>query len=277
MYSSSQDSDEYLESHLHFEDDVSFDIIPFQKYDPSNAFSPLNIYSENEIISSINDLVNRSNLEEQISTPRETDNSSRLKLKKKRGRQNNKLGVQHDKMKNDNKMAKIQRSYFNYLIDFLNIIMENLKIKYKFKYLNGKWQGNVNQKFRHSLKEKTIKDIIFEAPIRQKSTKDKEHNKKIYTTLKDEGYNILLDIMEKNYLYFFEKIYYKNLRTFNLSSFGLNSLEIELPNDMELFNDLLIKNKRDDFDNYKNKMEKCAKKNFINSYKSSSIDDEISI
>ena len=209
MYSSSQDSDEYLESHLHFEDDVSFDIIPFQKYDPSNAFSPLNIYSENEIISSINDLVNRSNLEEQISTPRETDNSSRLKLKKKRGRQNNKLGVQHDEMKNDNKMAKIQRSYFNYLIDFLNIIMENLKIKYKFKYLNGKWQGNVNQKFRHSLKEKTIKDIIFEASISKKFTKDKEHNKKIYTTLKDEGYNILLDIMEKNYLYFLKKFIIK--------------------------------------------------------------------
>ena len=94
--------------------------------------------------------------------------------------------------------------------------------------------------------------------------------------MKDEGYNILLDIMEKNYLYFFEKIYYKNLRAFNLSSFWLNSLVIELPNDIELFNDLLIKNKRNDFDNYKNEMEKCAKKNFINSYKSSSIDDEIS-
>lgn len=278
MHNISSVSEEFFESSLHFEGDTFIRSNTFQSQETNipNIFSPLNTFRENEINVPTYDFVYESNIVEPSSMANDTSDSSNKKLKKKRGRKNNKPEIQHDEKKNDNKMAKIQRNYISFLIVLLNYIMKKLKIKYEFIHLDGKWKSDVNQKFRYSLTKKTIKDIIYEAPISPKYKKDEEYNKNIYKKLKDEGYNILLDIMDKNYLYFFEKIYYNNLRKFNLSSFGLNSLDVELPNNIKLFNDLLNKRKTEDFENYKTKMEKCVIKYFINFNKSSSFGGEIS-
>ena len=189
-------------------------------------------------------------------------NGTILKKKRKRGRQNHKELVQHSEFKNDNKMAKIQVSYFSFLIAFLNAIMKLLNINYYFIELNGKQKSNINQKYRDCLNKKTIKEIILETPISGRFKKDQYYNAIQYNQLVKDGQSIILDIMEKNFLFFFD-IYFNNVKKFNLGSFGLKSFEVELPKNVKFFNDLLNKRKSDDFERYKKEMEKCAKNNFI--------------
>ena len=173
----------------------------------------------------------------------------------------------HLKDKNDCKMAKIQIGYFTFLIEFLNLIMLMLKLDYNFLDLKGDYKGNINQKFRAELNNKTIKDIILESPISGKyKKKEMDYNQKIINKLENEGHNIILNIMNKKFLYFFENIYYKNLRKFNLTIFDNNFLEVNLPMNIKLFNDLLNKNKSKNSvenENYENSMKKCAKKYFF--------------
>jgi len=190
-------------------------------------------------------------------------NDAILKEKRKRGRKNDKEVPQHTEFKNDNKMAKIQVSYFSFIIAFLNAIMKLLNLNYYFIELKGKDKSKINQKYRDSLNKKTIKEIILETPISGRYKKDKNYNSIQYNKLLvKDGQSIILSIMEKNFLFFFN-IYFNNVKKFNLSSFGLKSLEVELPNKVKFFNDLLNKRKSDDFERYKKEMEKCAKNNFI--------------
>jgi len=190
-------------------------------------------------------------------------NDAILKEKRKRGRKNDKEVPQHTEFKNDNKMAKIQVSYFSFIIAFLNAIMKLLNLNYYFIELKGKDKSKINQKYRDSLNKKTIKEIILETPISGRYKKDKNYNSIQYNKLLvKDGQSIILSIMEKNFLFFFN-IYFNNVKKFNLSSFGLKSLEVELPNKVKFFNDLLNKRKSDDFERYIKEMEKCAKNNFI--------------
>ena len=66
------------------------------------------------------------------------------KPRKKRGRQNGRIFPQHTVFKNDCRMAKIQISYFTFLIFFLNSILKKNNLKYKFFQLDGKYKSNIN-------------------------------------------------------------------------------------------------------------------------------------
>ena len=191
-------------------------------------------------------------------------NSTNKSIKQKRGRKSDIIKAQHTKGKNDCRMAKIQASYFTFLISFLNLIMKQFKLKYHFFQLKGKYKSNINQKFRACLNKKTIVEILKEAPISPKYKNVKNSNINIINKLIEEGQDTLLNILDKNFLYFFDNIYFKNLKKFNLSSFELNPIEVNLPQNIKLFKDLLNKNKNDEnFNEYKVQMEKCAKKYFL--------------
>jgi hypothetical protein len=192
-------------------------------------------------------------------------NESR-EIGKKRGRQNDKDEIQHSKFKNDNKMAKIQRNYMTFLIRFLNLIMYLLlnDKDHLFCDIDGDFKSNVNQKNRASLNQKTIKEILLEAPISGKiQKKDKNHNKIICNRLEEEGQKIILNILEQKFLFFFENIYYANLKKYDLSPFGLD-LEVDLTKDEKIktFKDLLNKDKLLNLD-YKNEMKKCVENYFL--------------
>ena len=51
---------------------------------------------------------------------------------------------------------------------------------------------------------------------------------------------------------------------FNLSSFELDNFEVQLPDTIKTFKDLIVDYKGDNINLYKNEMEKCAKKYFLN-------------
>lgn len=267
------------ESLSSFGSDIYLDELNIQSNNDSiipSIFS-LNKDIENDPIPSNSDFSEKRSIPS--SSPSETNDFSESSINKKgnpdrkpakdRPEEENSNKKVHRKDKNDNMMAKIQRSFFNkFLINFLNLIMSLLGLKYNFLKLNGAYVGNINQQFRESLFEKTIKDIINEAPIfgRFKEGK-KDNNKNIIRKLKEEDHSILLNIMEKRCLYFFEKIYFNNLRTFNLNLFGFDSLEINLPMYIELFNDLLNRKNFSEDVNYKDRLRHCARKNFFSRVK----------
>jgi hypothetical protein len=195
-----------------------------------------------------------------------SDSNENRKIGKKRGRKNDKEEIQHSKFKNDCKMAKIQRNYITFLVRFLNLIM-NLLLNdkdYFFCDIDGDYKSNINQKNRASLNQKTIKEIILEAPISGKiKKKDISHNKTICHRLEEEGQKILLKILDQKFLFFFENIYYANLKKYDLSPFGLE-LEVDLTKDEKIktFKDLLNKDKLLNLD-YKIGMKKCAENYFL--------------
>lgn len=220
-------------------------------------------FSEDQPISNENDLPSsiEQNYERNSS---DTINSlvEDIRLNRKRGRKNDKIEAQHTPFKNDCKMAKIQRSYFTFLISFLNKIMNSLKLNYSFIDLDGNYKGNINQKNRAILNKKTIRDAIIEAPISRRNKKNKNYNIDVYNRLKQENQIVLLNILDKNFLFFFEKIYYANLKKVDLSPFGLYT-EIELNNDIKLFNNLLNKYKEGNIIKYKFEMDRCARNYFF--------------
>ena len=195
-----------------------------------------------------------------------SDSNEDRKIGKKRGRKNEKEEIQHSKFKNDCKMAKIQRNYMTFLISFLNLIMSLLlnDKDYFFCDIDGDYKSNVNQKNRASLNQKTIKEIILEAPISGKiKKKDISHNKTICHRLEEEGQKILLNILDQKFLFFFENIYYANLKRYDLTPFGLE-FEVDLTKDEKIktFKDLLNKDKLLNLD-YKIGMKKCAENYFL--------------
>jgi hypothetical protein len=195
-----------------------------------------------------------------------SDSNESREIGKKRGRQNNKDEIQHSKFKNDNKMAKIQRNYMTFLIRFLNLIIYLLlnDKDYLFCDIDGDYKSNVNQKNRVSLNKKTIKEIILEAPISGKIyKKDNNHNKTICNRLEEKGQKIILNILDQKFLFFFENIYYANLKRYDLTPFGLE-FEVDLTKDEKIktFKDLLNKEKLLNID-YKNGMKKCVENHFL--------------
>ena len=243
-----------------------YNYLIFNKY---YSQPPFDLSEEGQILnnmgSSLTSHISRSELSESESESEsvsEPESSNTIRLK--RGRKNDITEAQHTKNKNDCRMSKIQPNYFTFLILFLNFIMKKLNLKYQFCKLNGKYTSNVNQKYRASLNKKTIKEILESIPISPKYKKEENNNVNIINKLIQEGQDTFLNILEKNVLYFFEKIYFANKRKFNLSQFGLKSFEFELPQNIQLFKDLLNKSKNDEnFFEYKINLEKCAKNYFF--------------
>lgn len=255
---------EYSSSFLHLEGEAPiFQINSLHDYNEMNLtefFPPFSLdeensklfFEHNKIFCDFSETKSKSSEESNIAL-----------LKKKRGRKNNKIDRQHTEYKNDCKMAKIQVSYFSFLIKLINCIMKRFNINYYFLDLSGKYKSNINQMFRNSLNNKTIKKILLEAPISGKFKKNKNYNIEVYNKLVKEGNNLLINILDKNFLFFFKNIYYANKRKLDLSLFGFDPCEIELTNDIKMFEDLLLKRKSQDFIKYKKEMEKCAEKYFI--------------
>lgn len=239
-----------------------------------NPFEPRKFFfpSENELTSLIDDikhdydpfgplLIPRKN---RIPTLIEDTESSSAMLRNKRGRKkikNTSYG-EHDCNKNDCKMAKIQTNYISFLIIFFNSIMKSYNLNYKFLQLEGKFKSNINQKFRSILNKKTIKEILFSYPISKKyKNYNKFHNVEIINKLEEEGQADILNLLDKNLLFFFD-IFFESKKIFDLSSFGLGTLTVKLPSKTKLFDDLIKKTKHENPDKYELEMKRCKYKFF---------------
>ena len=187
-----------------------------------------------------------------------------IKLGKKKGPKSkgeNKVKRIHDKLRADNIISKIQIHYFTFLIQFLNAIMKNLGLKYFFYDLKYNYKNNTKKYQRKILEKKTIKEILLEAPITKKGKKEENNNREIIQKLEKESI-IMINILDKKFLSFFNNIYYRkeddikdNINLLNLN-FNCNILNI-LKN-VNTFEDLF---KNDDCV-YKQRVKDIAEKNF---------------
>jgi hypothetical protein len=183
---------------------------------------------------------------------------------KKRGRKSSRNGTYklHDKKCEDNIIRKIQVHYAKFIRIFINEILKSSGIKDLFFIpLDYNFIKLISQKHRDTLNSKTIKEVFYENNISPKySTKEKEFNKKICEKIEKEHKDISENILNRNFLFFFDKIYYKNNKKINMKEFGFDDLEVDLKN-IELFGDLILKEK-DDY-SLKEKMDYYAKNCFF--------------
>lgn len=186
-------------------------------------------------------------------------------LGKKPGREkkskNNRI---HDKYSKDNITRKIQIHYLKFLINFVNFLIKEILFEkdnsknIEFYPLNHNFLKEINKKAVDSLKKKCIGEILKDnISPRYKSN----NNIDVYNLVTCKS-NIIKKILEQKYLDFFNDYYYNN-KKINLSEFGLDK-ELILSNDIELYEDLKIKNRTNSLsdEKYINKMEKIIRKDF---------------
>lgn len=205
-----------------------------------------------------------------------TPSKKRFKvLRNKRGRERKKIKVKnkdksHNKYGKDNMIRKCQISYFNFIIDFINNIISLFKIKLKqkrqFIYLDYDLKRAVNKTQRVKFHIYSIEDIIKRNKISRKYKKSSPtSNQDLYEEIKKLGKPEIDKIFKKKFIFFFKNIYQKSIRKFNLKDLDKDfaNLTIEIPEDVELYKDLLDKNRGNfEFEEYKSLMDKCIENYF---------------
>jgi hypothetical protein len=187
---------------------------------------------------------------------------------KKRGRINSRERKNikpHDKFFEDNIVRKLQVNYINFITNFINEILKEIgREDLQFITLDYLYKRKVDKEHRNKLKNKTIGEVLSNNISPKFKTKNMNKNIETVEIIKKENINILINILNKEIFFFFDKIYFKNYRNFNLKEFGFDDLEIKLPKHIKLFEDLLIKNKKEiHYEEYKARIYRCANKYFL--------------
>jgi hypothetical protein len=182
----------------------------------------------------------------------------------------------HDKMEKDNIVRKIQVHYCNFLINFINEIIQKIifdesyktinvekimHIKdYLFNNIDYKFKSNIKKDFMEKVENMKIKDIISPpdnfCELHNISNKNKQVMEKII--LKNNS--ILNKILDQKYLFYFTELYSKDKRILDLKEDN-ESINIILSNETKMLNDLVVKNSDDK--NYISKMKRVVMQNFI--------------
>ena len=186
-----------------------------------------------------------------------------INFRKKRGRKSFKNGINssHDRNSEDNIIRKLQVNYINFLVDFVKEVLETIGRKdLSFLPLDHNFKILISKDHRHILNSKTLREV-FSNDISPKYTKkNRDYNAKISEQIEKEIQNISENILSRNFLFFFDKIYYRKNKKINMKEFGFDDLEVDLKK-TKLFGDLLLKVKGDDYLN--EKMFFCAKHFFF--------------
>ena len=193
-------------------------------------------------------------------------------IRKKRGRKavvnedenenENQPKKNHDKFDTYNILTKIQVNYITFIVLFLNCILDffNYDKNERFKQIAYKVKQVVNQNHFNDLKSKKLHEIICMkiSPKNKKIvTQDAEYNKNLYIKLQSNP--IINRILNENYLYFFQNIYYKSEKIINLKHYGCDT-NITLSNKIVMFNDKIKSFKDKD---YIVAVQKCVKDNYF--------------
>ena len=172
----------------------------------------------------------------------------------------------------DNIKTKLNINYSNFYTIVINssikarlnqIGREKEFINFKFTPINHILKRKTSKKDLEKFQILTIGDVM-KSDFTQKS-KALNSNKDIYNKIQDdEDLKVISKILEKNYLFFFDKLFLKKRYIFNLNEFGFKEdLEIKLPKDILFYEDLLEKNKKlEFFGKYKTTMNFCCRNNF---------------
>ena len=215
---------------LNMNNHFSLDSIPFSNEDSNND---LNIIIDNS---------NENIIEEDISKTGKSTNDITFNVLKKnqfKGRKKNSdnreyYGPCHNKYSKDNITSKIQVHYLTFILNFVNIVIEELKIKLRFKKINHVFKKIVNKTHILKLKNSTIGEILCQE-ISPKYTKNTDKNKKIFQKIKNVP--IIEDILSSKYLDLFN-IYKEGKKNIKLKKININLDDKKI----EMFEDFKQKN-----------------------------------
>lgn len=199
-------------------------------------------------------------------------------------KQNNKFNKKyfyriHNRNYKDNILSKIQISYWNFLISFINEIIKKIifeecyaaknldKICNMKKFLLNKidyiFKTNIKKENINFAKSINIKDIISPSVEFCRKYHIKNRNLTIMANIDLINNTILTKILNSQYLSLFH-YYYKSERIINLKE-GDFQMILELDKNILLFDDLIAKYKSDE--KYISNIQKFVKLNFLNNNK----------
>ena len=129
-------------------------------------------------------------------------------------------GNHHDKYDIDNIITVVQVHYFNFIVNFVNYILKIYKVEGAFNKIAYDIKKIVNTKMFNELKRKCLYEILL-MKISPKCSKSlPNHNQTLYEKIKDIP--VIKDILNFNYLTFFQDVYYKSERNIILKIDGKN-------------------------------------------------------
>lgn len=185
------------------------------------------------------------------------------------------LYKKHDKMEKDNIVRKIQVHYCNFLVNFINEVIQRIIIdesyktenaeeiinmkNYLFNNIDYKFKSNIKKEFMGESENMPIKDIISPQKKFCKLHSITNKNEQIMKRIEIKNNPILNKILNHKYLYYFNEIYYPSKRNIILNEEN-ETLNINLSNNTKLFNDLVLKNMDDN--NYIIKLKRVVMQNF---------------
>lgn len=149
----------------------------------------------------------------------------------------------------DSIKKKIINHYINFIVKFINIIIWELLKKNDMHFNYDLQFYNLDYKYKKKLYN-TFYNLKIEDVIKTKKSskykKESYSNEEVCKIIKkEEKLRVVAEILEHKLLFFFEKIYEdKRKKKYNLKDFGLIDLEIDLPNQIELYEDLKEKGKK---------------------------------
>ena len=132
-----------------------------------------------------------------------------------------KVGIRnHDKYDIDNIITVVQNHYINFIVIFINYILGEQGIDEKFIKISYEEKRKVNKENFENLKEKCLYEILLMKITPKNSKSPENHNHILYIKVKDLP--IIKDILNLNYLYFFQNVYYKSGRNIMLNIDGMD-------------------------------------------------------
>lgn len=194
-----------------------------------------------------------------------------LGFKKSRGRQKNKNEIsnknsqrKHDKNSLDNILNKLQVDSINCLRKCINHLKYSCdhNIKEKFLDINAGFKKNVTKENLNKMKKRKLYEILTENISQKYQNYSEDYNKKLYNQMeKDKNYISIINLLNKDYLYFFRNMYFKKEKTVNFHQYGIEesislSKKVDLYNGKnQFFNDKDVK--------YKKCILKCINENYF--------------
>lgn len=176
------------------------------------------------------------------------------------------------KMDEDNIIKKIKISYLNFLPDFLNFLIKeesrinSLKFGYKFYKLEYTYKNELRKESKISFLQQTIENVLSSNISPKYTSKAQNSNNETCRKIREEEkLSDISTILSKNILFLFDKIYFsERKKKYNLKELGLSDMEFVLPKKIQLYEDLLSKNRNEEkFNTYKTKMNLCCKIYFM--------------
>ena len=177
----------------------------------------------------------------------------------------------HNKFGKDNMIRKCQVSYFNFMIDFINLFIRlfnskmRLSPKKEFFPIDYDIKKIVNRNQKIMIHTNSIEEMMKKNISKKHSRSRLSSNKDLCEEIKQYGIPEIEKIFKKNFTFLFD-IYHKSVRKFNLKELdeSFANLVIEIPETIELYEDMLNKNQNDiKFEEYKKLMENSIKNYFV--------------